>query len=318
MIIGVFLRNFKTYSGINYIPLTNGNSFCGLVGNNGIGKSSVLEAFDCLFNGKPWNYNIVVKKRGLQASDPYIVPIYLLSTSQVSDKNIELFQAISDYIWNAEETEFLPQNRTHFKPFQKQRDILKNTETEDLLLIPLGLSYDSVPSFSIFNTRKFAEKTSKVTHLNEIQGENRFPDSDLKEYFLPLHKELKELFEYIYIPKDINLDDFTQLETKEIQSLMGRTLNEIVEKCVPPQNIQDINSRLNEFIASLSSILGDYSFRTPSDRQVNLKKNDVYKLIIDAYFKIRKLHKKEGERWLGKGSLPPVWATWFKRLEVAA
>ena len=32
MIIGVFLRYIKTYQGINYIPLTNGDSFCGLLG----------------------------------------------------------------------------------------------------------------------------------------------------------------------------------------------------------------------------------------------------------------------------------------------
>ena len=53
MIIGVFLRYIKTYQGINYIPLTNGDSFCGLVGNNGVGKSSILESLDCFFNNRP-------------------------------------------------------------------------------------------------------------------------------------------------------------------------------------------------------------------------------------------------------------------------
>lgn len=60
MIVGTFIRNVKTYSGINYIPLSYGQSFCGLLGNNGIGKSSVLEALDSIFNKKSWNYNIVV------------------------------------------------------------------------------------------------------------------------------------------------------------------------------------------------------------------------------------------------------------------
>ena len=35
-----------------------------------------------------------------------------------------------------------------------------------------------------------------------------------------LQSELKNLYEYIYIPKDIDPEVFTQLETKEIQSLM--------------------------------------------------------------------------------------------------
>ena len=46
VIVGVLLRYIKTYKGINYIPLTEASNFCGLVGDNGIGKSSVLEALD--------------------------------------------------------------------------------------------------------------------------------------------------------------------------------------------------------------------------------------------------------------------------------
>ena len=92
MLIGVFLRNLKTYTGINYVPLTNGHSFCGLVGNNGIGKSSVLEAFDSLFNDKSWNYNVVVKKSGLPTTKPHIVPVYLLSVSHVSEGYLEIYE----------------------------------------------------------------------------------------------------------------------------------------------------------------------------------------------------------------------------------
>ena len=36
MIVGIFLRHIKTYKGINFIPLSDGEKFCGLVGNNGI------------------------------------------------------------------------------------------------------------------------------------------------------------------------------------------------------------------------------------------------------------------------------------------
>lgn len=293
MIIGVFLRNLKTYTGINYIPLTNGHSFCGLVGNNGIGKSSVLEALDSLFNEKTWNFNIVVKKSGFSTTNPHIVPVYLLPIDKVSDENSEIFKKISLYIWSIEESDITPQNRIHFKLFQEQRDILKNNYAESMLLIPLGLSHEGIPSLSIFNTKKLVSVIAEDINVDKTQLQN-----DDLEPLLPLHEELKRLFEYIYIPKDIDPEIFTQLETKEIQSLMGETLNQIVEKCVPQSTIQQINSNLNEFIDSLSSILGKYSFRTTGQRQVNLRKNDVYKLIIEAYFKIRKLHKQEGDHWL--------------------
>lgn len=176
--------------------------------------------------------------------------------------------------------------------FQEQRDLLKKRySTEDWMLIPLGSSYEQVPSLSIFNTRRLVEAIGTDKTNNQLQ------DEELKT-LEPLHEELKKIFEYIYIPKDIDPEIFTQLETKEIQLLMGETLNEIIERRVPQEKIQGINSSLNEFIESLSNILGEYSFKTSGQRQVNLRKNDVYKLIIEAYFKIRKLHKKEGEHWL--------------------
>ncbi|KST70325.1 AAA family ATPase [Mastigocoleus testarum] len=286
----------KTYTGINYIPLTNGHSFCGLVGNNGIGKSSVLESLDCLLNSKSWNYNVAVRKSGIPTTKPHIVPVYLLQLDKISNtKNAEILKKISDYTWHVEESDINPQNRVHFKTFQKQRYSLRERypNTDNLILIPLGLSYDKVPNFSIFNTRKLVEAISNDTE----ETNNQIQDEELKS-FTSLHEDLKELFEYIYIPKDIDPDTFTQLETKEIQLLMGESLNQIVEKCVPQEKIQEINQNLNNFIKSLSNILGEYSFRTSGTRQVSLKKNDVYKLIIEAYFKIRKLHKEQGEHWL--------------------
>ncbi len=57
MITGIFLRYIKTYRGYNYIPLLSDDRFCGLVGDNGIGKSSILEALDALFNDKSLNLN---------------------------------------------------------------------------------------------------------------------------------------------------------------------------------------------------------------------------------------------------------------------
>lgn len=296
MIIGVFLRNFKTYSGINYIPLTSGHSFCGLVGDNGIGKSSVLEALDCLFNKKDWNYNIKVRKSGLETAKPHIVPVYLLHYNQVSSEHIELFKKISDYTWNIEINDISPPNYTHFQIFSKQRDFIKNNynDTENLILIPLGLSFNEIPNLSIFNTKKIVETIID----NNQEEKTQLSEQDLDEKLSPLHKEITELFEYIYIPKDIDPEQFTQLENREIQSLMGENLNEIVEKCVPQQQIKKINYNLNSFIDSLSELLGDYAFKNPGQRRINLKKNDVYKLIIDAYFKIRKLHKKEGNNWL--------------------
>lgn len=290
----MLIRNIKTYSGINYVPLTFGQSFCSLLGNNGIGKSSILEALDCIFNNRQWNHNVTVRKSGLANAKPHIVPIYLIKESSMTSPNKEYAKKISDYVWNSTEADVLSQNKIHFKAFQEQRELLKGKYTpEKYLILPLGLSYDGIPNLSVFNTRGLGE----ILFPDFEKTNQQIQDLDLQK-LSELQSELKGLYEYIYIPKDIDPESFTQLETKEIQSLMGETLNNIVEQCVPQQKIQDINLNLNKFIDKLSSILGDYTFRTTGDRQVYLRKHDVYNLIIQAYFKIRKLHKIEGTHWL--------------------
>lgn len=299
MIIGTLLRNFKTYSGINYIPLSNGHPYCGLVGNNGIGKSSVLEAIDCIFNQKPWNYNIIVRKSGFTTTRPHIVPIFLIKKADISSENKEIADKISGYVWECSESDFLSQNKAHFESFKSQREtLIRDKLNEDYYLLPIGVDYDSNVNLSIFNNRSLGEK------LIEGFGKSNqtIKDDDLK-IVQPLFDEIIHHYEYIYIPKDIDPENFAQLETREIQGLMGETLNEIVAKCVPQVKIQEINTKLNEFIDGLSKTLGDYAFRTGGERQVNLRKHDVYKLIIEAYFKIRKLHKKEGDHWLDLSSL---------------
>lgn len=295
MIIGTILRNVKTYSGINYIPLTFGQGFCGIVGNNGIGKSSVLEALDSFFNYRQWNHNIITKKSGFSTTRPHIVPIFMFKTTDVKSTNFELAKKLSDYVWQLEESDVLSQNRDQFKTFAEQLSIIKKEyKIDDTLLLPIGITYDNSISLSFFNTKKLGE--ALISGFDKSQ--QGLDDEQVKQ-FEPLLQELKDLIEYIYIPKDIDPENFAQLETKEIQSLMGETLIEIVEKCVPQAKIQEINHNLNSFIEKLSSVLEEYSFRTVGERQVFLRKHDVYKLIVEAYFSIRKLHKKEGSHhWL--------------------
>jgi len=299
MVIGTILRNFKTYSGINYVPISHGENFCGLVGNNGIGKSSVLEALDSFFNGKSWNFNIITKKSGFTTTRPHIVPVFLISKESIKEENLKIAEIISDYVWELEESDVISQNREQFKNFTIQREILiRDFIIEDYFLLPIGETYDHKPSLSFFNTKKLGDIL-----LEDFDKTSQQLSDEQLEFLQPLISELKEQFEYIYIPKDIDPENFTQLETKEIQSLMGETLNEIVEKCVPQNKIQEINQSLNKFIDSVSDILEEYSFRTSGERQVNLRKHDVYKLIVEAYFKIRKLHKKEGTHWLEMAAL---------------
>lgn len=67
MITSLFLRHFKIYKGITFIPISEGCGFSSLIGENGVGKSSVLEALDFAINRKSnsdWPVNNEAKNEG--------------------------------------------------------------------------------------------------------------------------------------------------------------------------------------------------------------------------------------------------------------
>jgi len=294
MIIGLLLRYIKTYQGINYIPITSKDKFCGFVGNNGIGKSSVLEALDCYFNDKQWNYNISTKRSGLSVTTPLITPFFLIHKDKISEDNKPTLETLSNAIWTLQESDIPNINRPHLRTFLTQRtEIERSFNQEEYYLFPLGIDYNGNCSLSIYNCNKIARALFPETEVG-----NQNLNQENLETLRPILKEIKNLYQYIYIPKDIDPATFTKLETTEIQALMGESLYEILEERVPQRQISQINTSLNQFLRILSEELEVYSFRTPTDRQQNLRKIDIYKLIIDAFFTIRKLHKRQGEHWL--------------------
>lgn len=301
MIVGIFLRYYKTYQGINYIPITDEDSFCGLVGNNGIGKSSILESLDTFFNNKPWNFNTVTKKSGKSATKPQIVPVMLIEKTMFEGDLLEKALILSEVALSIkEEDASSPSVRNHLKKFIEHRvQLIQKVNIDDYLLIPLGFDYKGDISVAIFNSRLLVEKIFGVDHDNTKTG---ITDSEAQE-FLPLLESIKSQIEYIYIPREIDPEAFTKLETDEIQILMGETLTQILSERVTARQITDINTNLNSFLDTLSDELEIYSYRTPTDRQQNLKRTDVYNLIIQAFFNIRKLHKKQGDNWLEISSL---------------
>ncbi len=172
MITGIFLRYIKTYRGYNYIPLLSDDRFCGLVGDNGIGKSSILEALDALFNDKSLNLNVTTKRSGFVETNPHVVPVFLIKRSELASSAIQpLAEALSTVALSINETDV-------------GSPVLKS------------------------QVRKFAAHRATLTSAFSMDG---------------------------------------------------------------------------------------YSYRTRTDRQQNLKKQDVYNLIIQAFFNIRMLHRKQGE-----------------------
>lgn len=302
MIAGIFLRYFKIYSGTHYIPLSSESNFCGILGNNGIGKSSILESLDAFINNKIWNINSSFRKSAKDVEPPYIVPLYLIKREDCSEEHREkallLNNHVLNYISSISEKTLTPTLRGSVNPFLEHiNKIKRNLNVDEYYIIPMGIDINGNVNLSILNEK------SLCTLLEVDEEKSKIPIEKLNSQFNPLLNYLRSKYEYIYIPKEIDSESFTKLETNEIQKMMGESLNEIIKKSISEKTIHSINAELSNFLDTVEGDLVNYSYRTSGERQTKLRKKSLYDLIIEDFFMIRKLNKKQGGHWIEIGSL---------------
>lgn len=287
MIVGIFLRHIKTYKGINFIPLSDGEKFCGLVGNNGIGKSTVLEALEKIFlQDKDWNINLGHNQSTDDTNVPYIVPVFLIERNKVdfTDKELELVGLIDDAVKIIQASNF-PSRFTGAQEtvihFERLNSSVKNRE--DYFLIPLGITLKNKKSVGVF------EGYLKQKYLEDKPSETDLPVDLLNSIFL----KILEIYRYIYIPRELSAEEFTRLHNRQFEFLMGRSLQQTLTETISGATVRRINDSLDGIVQELEQDLESYIYKTNSDvRQTKLKRVDINNLIIEAYFNIRSMHLK--------------------------
>lgn len=301
MIIGLVLRNFKIYKNINFIPLSNGESFSGLIGANGIGKSSILEALDCFFNYRQWNLNINMTSNHEDSS--YITPIFLIEKNKIVPEILRSKAEIySNMVWELLSLTITPTIlNSNFKEFVEHLKVTikrlpSSITNETHYLLPLGEDSNHTASNSIFRGNfildKFSYSESEMD--TELSLDEKYYHI-AKEYIAPLAEYVKSLYNYIFIPKDIEPQSFVQFGTNEVQILLGERLEEIISNYISKQQIQDISNNLKSFVDKLSDSIPDYKYKAPTSYQPNLKPSTIYSLIAKDFFSLRELHKESKE-----------------------
>ena len=258
MIVGLLLRNYKTYQNINFIPLSNGSMFSAIVGENGSGKSSVLEALDSFFNSTEWNLNHSLAK-GYPEREPYICPIFLIEKSSFDfeyDQYDDFLQKINEMVWSATPQEFNSSPKP-VSEFCSNRDILLSGGygAHSHYLLPLGLiktAAGAAPGsyFSIFES------------LEEFGALQNYPC--WSEFVDALFYYVQTTYQYIYVPSEINFREYTKIESKTVQALLGTKIEEIVRNIVKKSTVIDINQKLNAFLAEISNTLEHYEYKKPA------------------------------------------------------
>ena len=301
MITGIILRHFKTYKGLNYIPISNGSNFCGLIGQNGIGKSSILEALDCFFNHKEWNKNIDANKSDLS----YVMPVFVLNTTEFDGfEYLDFVKAYSESI-KTFISEEIPSTMNQLRK-QLWEDIKRQHADLDLseaYILPICLNEFFDISLGICGD-EIIDKISPISSIPEhleslpiddvlrreaLEQARQKRDDIVKEKLRSTYEWITGNITYVYIPKDIAPERFVVFETEEIQHLIGTSLMEVVKKHLSEGSIRTISTGLKDFVQELSNTLSCYEFRMKGSRQMNLNAKDIYNLIIHDFFSKREL-----------------------------
>ena len=148
---------------------------------------------------------------------------------------------LSNIIKEFADTDIAHANRQHYSDFKTHLTSLEIDDSK--LLLPIGLNYNNCLELGIFNNKDILSKLFD----EDVQDLS----SEQEDKLCKIIDRITEKIDYIYIPKDIDPQLFTQLERSEIQILMGESLTEIISEQVSAQQIATINSGLNNFLAGV-------------------------------------------------------------------
>lgn len=319
MIVGIFLRHIKAYKGISYIPLGHQYNFISYIGENGIGKSSILEALNSFFNNKPYSINKSALNDGIYTvgNEPFFTPIFLIEKTKIPRKKAE-FEKISNFFWSIKKSDLSSGVQGSMKEFFTLRESISKDSsiTKDthyfFILGEQNIASSGAPKlfFSSFQN----EEMFLVHYLDKNPTELADKNSDEKKAIISTWKEelsklldsseqrkilqeLKELYAYVYIPVELEIESFTKVETDEMQKIFDKKLKDEITTAltnVKLDGVDGINTKLENFLTEIVTILNnEYEYKTGQQRNNTITKTDLVQKILEAYFQKRILYKKE-------------------------
>jgi ABC-type Mn2+/Zn2+ transport system ATPase subunit len=278
---------------MNFIPIlkTIENPYSVYIGNNGVGKSAILEALDVFFNDRDWNINIKGKK-----SQAFIAPILLIDKEKFDQKypnSKQLAELISKYFWNIDKKANSNIANSDIIKFLNFRDSVKIKHSTTKYLFLLGIEHDKKEVyFSSFNDSIRTELKKDI-------------NTDLEKQLILFRKNILDYYSYIYIPVEQSINKLLKLETREMQDLIDKNILEEIEKVLNKKLengggkkesfVEYINKHLNQFTENvnytISKIDSTYSYNHNKSSKRRLTAKDIREKILEAYFPLKNLKK---------------------------
>lgn len=297
MILGAIIRNYKCYSGTHYIPFYKNKeqSLNVIIGDNGVGKSTILEAMDSLFNdGTPWIVN-----SGSSGLDSSVGALFLIEkdkcNSLLTDAEHKIFTAISDAFWSLDSKSNSTYEKYYSEFFEQRKSLIDKKDLHYLFAI--GKRYND---HTVSIVSSFENPVSEALKGLSLSTTDSSVVNALNKYIGNIS--------YLYIPVETTISDFLRLETTGMQVLADKNLKNAISQALTEKRITRttdknrtkkisvmdiINEKLEDYIEQIQNeiqkIDKSYDFKPEYRQTTKLTPNHIASVIIDAYYSRRKL-----------------------------
>jgi predicted ATP-dependent endonuclease of OLD family len=303
MIGGLFLRNYKTYENFNFISfLETGEEKLNLfIGNNGAGKSSILEALDTFFNDREF-----ILSNSATTRNSNIAPVFLIKKEKLNivlSPELKIFvEELSKLFWDGVFTSRYSSN-PKLENFVEFRDKLKLSKDKELNYLFLIGFENSRMNSSLITVQNIIESS-----VNNTLG---IDTTTFQKRLNKLFQVVRNYYKYIYIPVETSIDEFLKIEAEGMQSLMDKNLKNEIEKILNHsfqtdgrgehrasrrhvKIVEYINEKIVEYVEGIEVKIQEIEEEYHFNREVRTKKVAAKKfaeVIIDTYFSTRRLQR---------------------------
>lgn len=300
MVLAAILRNYKCYKGIKIIP------FCSddvhdmniIIGDNGVGKSAILEGLDTFFNDAPWivNKDTHDKNECSVGAVMLIQKVFVGACLDAREKSI--LEEISEFFWTIADTN--PYIRRGYTDFISLRSQVADYRADYYLLI-VGREYEQ-------KDIQFLTFTKSISNWLTVD-----PKPTSKTLSRIIDKVLS-CYTYIYIPVETSISDFVKLQNQSMQALTDSNVKDDIASNLKKRFITRkksgskreekrclldyVNDALENYVKRIENdiqqIDSGYSYK-PGPWQVSkLTANHITDAIITAFYS-RRTFKKDGK-----------------------
>ncbi|RCS27250.1 lantibiotic ABC transporter [Polaribacter sp. WD7] len=264
------LKNFRSYSQETEIHISNLNV---IIGKNDIGKSTILEALNIFFNGKPDKNDLCIENDNSKIEITCVfteLPDELILDDTISTNLSDEFLLNSDGKLEikkifpvsgsgsvSEESVIVcdyPDNENLTDLLSKKRTTLK-IQFEELGINPEGVNRSKSKELRNAIRNHFYEDGQITTQITQIKIDGKLDNEDnRKKIWINLKKYLP-LFSLFFVDKPLNDQD------SDIQDPMKEIIKEVLKR----DNITPLLQQLKEAVQDASTNLADETINKLND-----------------------------------------------------